>query len=296
MEYRALLDRREIARTAGALVGALVYAMGVNLFIVPAGFYSSGLMGLCQVLRTLLVDYLGLNFGRYDVAGVIYYLINIPLFFLAWKAMGRLFFAKTMLCIAATTLFLSALPIPQAPLVEGDRLTAGLIGGLLSGCGVGMTLLNGASTGGVDIIGLYLVKTGRSGGVGRVSLALNLVLYGVCFLLFDAAITLYSIIVAAVDSFTIDKIHSQNINTQVLIISQKDTRPLEEDILSRLGRGVTKWTARGAYTNQERTVLYIILSKYEVAQLRNMVQEFDPQAFVILSEGVRVTGNFDKKL
>jgi uncharacterized membrane-anchored protein YitT (DUF2179 family) len=296
VEKRIRLDKREVYRTGGALLGALLYALGINLFIVPTGIYSSGLMGVCQVIRTVLVEYAGLNFGGFDFAGLIYYLINIPLFFLAWKTMGRLFFFKTMLCIAAMTLFLTLIPIPAEPFVSGDRLTSCLIGGIVSGSGVGVTLMMGGSTGGVDIIGLYLIKKSRGRGVGRVSLTINAVLYAVCFLLFDAATALYSIIVAVVDSFTIDKIHSQNINVEVKIISKKDLRPFEEEVMRELGRGITKWISRGAYTNQEQTVLYIILSKYEVTQLMAMAQRYDPQAFIIISEDVRVSGNFDKKL
>jgi len=296
VEKRIRLDNREIYRTCGALLGALLYALGINLFIVPIGIYSSGLMGVCQVIRTVLVEYVGLNLGGFDFAGLIYYIINVPLFFLAWKTMGRLFFFKTMLCIAAMTLFLSLIPIPAVPFVGGDRLTSCLIGGIVSGSGVGVTLMMGASTGGVDIIGLYLIKKSRGRGVGRVSLTINAVLYAVCFLLFDAATALYSIIVAVVDSFTIDKIHSQNINVEVKVVSKKDMRPFEEEVMHELGRGITKWASRGAYTNQEQTVLYIILSKYEVPQLMAMAQRHDPQAFIIISEDVRVAGNFDKKL
>jgi uncharacterized membrane-anchored protein YitT (DUF2179 family) len=296
LEQGKRLDKREIYRTGGALFGTLLYALGINLFIVPIAIYSSGLMGICQLIRTILVEYAGLRLGSFDVAGLIYYAINVPMFFLAWKTMGRLFFIKTMLCIAAMTLFLTLIPIPKEPFMEGDRLTSCLIGGIVSGCGVGITLIMGASSGGVDILGLYLVKKRRSGGVGRVSLFINAVLYAVCFLLFDAATALYSIIVAVVDSFTIDKIHSQNINVEVKIISNKDLRPFEEEFMQQLGRGITKWASRGAYTNQEQTVLYIILSKYEVAQLKHAVLRYDPQAFIIISEGVQVTGNFMKKL
>ncbi|MDE6675335.1 MAG: YitT family protein, partial [Acetatifactor sp.] len=76
----AIKDRRMLAyegkRTLLAALGALIYAAGTNLFIVPSGLYSSGIMGLCQVLRTMMVEYLHLNFGKVDIAGMIYYVIN----------------------------------------------------------------------------------------------------------------------------------------------------------------------------------------------------------------------------
>ena len=83
LEQGKRLDKREIYRTGGALFGTLLYALGINLFIVPIAIYSSGLMGICQLIRTILVEYAGLRLGSFDVAGHIYYAINVPMFF--WR-------------------------------------------------------------------------------------------------------------------------------------------------------------------------------------------------------------------
>ena len=96
-------DKRLLAyegrRTLLAVAGAAIYALGTNLFIVPSGLYSSGIMGLCQVVRTLLVDYMGLPMGNVDIAGIIYYIINIPIFVIGYRKMGKKFLFKTLVCV-----------------------------------------------------------------------------------------------------------------------------------------------------------------------------------------------------
>lgn len=291
-----LSAKREFGRTLGAVLGTLVFAAGINLFIVPAGIYSDGIMGVCQVIRTVLIRYLGLCFGDVDIAGIIYYLVNIPLFFMAYRTMGRLFFIKTMICTVTMTAFLTLIPIPSEVPVKNDILTTALLGGIISGVGSGLTLMTGASTGGIDIIGLAYIKKRKSAGVGQVTMAVNFVLYLACLLLFDVTTAIYSIIVAAAASITIDRLHAQNINVEATIISKVDTTQFQTEFMAALGRGMTKWRITGAYSNQDSEILYVILSKYEVAQLRQMVRKYDPEAFVVIHEGVTVYGNYDKKL
>ena len=93
-----------------------------------------------------------------------------------------------------------------------------------------------------------------------------------------------------------DKMHTQNINVEVTVITKADTVELEREVFGELGRGITKWVAQGAYTGEESHILYIMLSKYEVNRLKSMIHESDPQAFIVVNEGVNVDGNFLKKL
>ena len=122
-----------------AVVGAFIYSLGVNLFLVPLGIFTGGLMGACQLLRSLILLILGNQTMTFDFAGLIFYAINIPIFILAWRTMGRLFFRNTLICASAYTLFVSIVPIPAAPLVE-DVLTGCLLGGVISGVGTGLAL------------------------------------------------------------------------------------------------------------------------------------------------------------
>ena len=159
----------------GCIVGALLYAVGVNFFVVPAGLYTGGVMGLCQVIRTLLARYLDLHFQSIDIAGVIYYMINIPIFIIAFARIGRRFFAKTLVTVTALSLSLAV--IPPVTIVK-DTMASCVVGGIISGAGVGIALRMGASSGGMDVVGVLLTKWRQDFSVGRVNLLMNLVLYG----------------------------------------------------------------------------------------------------------------------
>jgi len=290
-------DKRKVfdegLRFLGSLLGTFLYAVGVNLFVVPANLYTSGLLGICQVLRTLMVEYLHLPFGSFDIAGIIYYVINVPILIFAMTKIGRKFLFKTMSTITSMTIFLAIIPI--MPVVE-DTMTACVVGGILTGLGVGLTLRMSASLGGIDVIGLLIIRQKKDFSVGRMNFLLNLFLYGVCLILFNVEIVIYSLIYAAAYSVAMDKVHIQNINVEVNIITKVDTHILEREVFEELGRGITKWASLGAYTNEGSHVLYILLSKYEVVHLKNIVHKHDPNAFIVTKEGVSVDGNYLKKL
>ena len=280
-------------RTLACVLAALMYAIGVNLFVVPAQLYSGGLMGFCQVIRTILAEYFHLNFGSFDIAGIIYYIINVPIFIVAFTKMGRKFFAKTLVTVTAMTLFLSVVPIVK---VVEDTVAACVVGGIISGAGIGIVLRMASPGGGLDVVGVLLTKWRKDFSVGKVYLLMNLTLYGICLFLSDVEIVVYSVIFAAAHSMAIDKVHIQNINVEAHIITKSSTVDLEKAIMEEIGRGITKWTTLGAYTYEQSHMLYITLSKYEVSRLKAVIHKYDPNAFVVINEGVSIDGNFLKKL
>lgn len=198
-----------------------------------------------------------------------------------------------MYSVLTQTAFFSLIAIPSVPILS-DRLTACIIGGLLAGAGVGLTLRAGGSGGGNDIIGLYMAKKYESFSVGRMTLIINGIIYLICAMLFELPTALYSIIYSAVCALVTDHVHLQNINMNVQIFT-KDPE-LYHVILQKLGRGVTYWKAVGGYTETDTYVIITIISKYEIAPLRQMLLEKDPHAFVIMSEGPEIFGNFEKRL
>lgn len=280
-------------KALACIAGAFLYAAGINLFIVPATLYTGGVMGICQVIRTLLAKFLHLQFNAFDIAGVIYYLINIPIFIVAFTKIGRKFLTKTVISVTAMTLFLSLVPV--IPVVE-DVMAACVVGGIISGAGSGIMLRMGSSGGGMDIVGVLLTRWKQDFSVGKVGLLVNLALYGTCAFLFDLDIVVYSVIYAAVYSVAMDKVHTQNINVEVHVITKADTTALEKEVFQELGRGVTKWSTLGAYTYDRSHILYILLSKYEVGRLKTIVHKYDPKAFIVVNEGVSVIGHYLKKL
>ena len=287
--------RFEAGRSIVAVFGALLYSAGINLFVVPLGLYTGGLMGICQLMRTLITTTLGISFGKVDIAGIIYYAMNVPLFILARQRMGRIYFAKTLLCVTATTIFLVIIPIPPQVLID-DVLAACVIAGIICGAGIGLVLRMGATDGGMDIVGILLIRLRKDFSVGKINLLINFILYGICLFLFNVQTVIYSLIYASVSATTIDRVHSQNINVEVHIITRADCAALEKRVFEELGRGITKWTTVGAYTGTESEILYVLVSKYEVNHLRRIVNAYDPDAFIVTTEGVGVSGNFNKHL
>lgn len=288
------LNRREAGRWAGALFGALLFSASINLLLVPMNFYNGGVVGIGQILRTVLVRYAGLSLP-FDVAGILVYVINIPLFILAYKQVGRRFLLRTLACLTAQTVFMTLIPIPAAPIIS-DPLTVGLIGGFASGYGVGLMLKNGGSGGGLDIMGVYMALKKPNYSVGRLAIMVNCFVYGVCLLLFDVQTVVYSLIFTIVQSIAMDRMHLQNINVEALIFTKRADDALPQAIMTQLQRGVTEWEGRGAYTGQTSRILYVVVSKYEVPTLKHIVHEVDEKAFVAIKEGVDVSRNFVKRL
>lgn len=282
----------ELRRFALAMGATVLYAAGMNLFVVPVGVYSGGLMGICQVIRTLLVEQLGLNVNI-DIASVIYFLMNIPLMLFAWRDVSHMFFVKTLVSVGVMTLSLALIPVYAV--LPDDVLASALVGGLVCGAMMGIVLRCGGSGGGFDIVGVLMILRRKEMGVGKLTLLVNAVLFATCFYIFGIAVVIYSMLFTFVYSFALDKMHSQNINVEAKIITKK-SREIESEIFRQMGRGVTEWTSIGAYTGQESHVLYVLMSKYEIAQLRTIAKSIDPTAFIVISSDVRVYGNFLKKM
>ncbi|MBE7005471.1 MAG: YitT family protein [Ruminococcaceae bacterium] len=282
------------SRLALALVGTFINAFGINFFVVPMGLYSSGVTGVCQLIRTLLSHVIALP-ENVDFAGILYFVFCAPILALAWRSLGKGFAVRTLACTIASSLFLSLLRAPATPILQ-ERLASCLVGGILGGFGLGLTLTCGSSTGGLDVLGLYLSKRGSRITVGRFSIGFNAVLYALCALLFDLPTALYSIIYNVFCALFIDRAHQQNIRVQVLVFTHNIDPALPKEIMSALNRGVTYWEGKGAYTGADLRVLCVCISKFEEDELRAVVRRFDPQAFFVVQEGVRIDGNFLRKL
>lgn len=293
MMYTSLHNRW--LRLLAAVVGEAVSAMALNLFIVPLGLYSGGLMGLCQLIRTLLQTRLGLTFGGTDIAGILYFLVNIPILLLGYKTLGKGMTFKTAVCMISYSFFYSIIPIPQTPIVE-DYLTSVLLGGIIGGVASGIVLTCGGSGGGLDIIGLCLSKRGSQFTVGKFSLTFNAFLYAAFLLLFVPEVVIYSVIYNFFTAMVLDRMHQQNVNVQAMIFTKEDEKKLGRFIIEKLGRSVTCWEGTGAYSGKRRHVLVVCVSKFEIEELLHAVHEMDPQAFTTVQERVRVYGNFIRKL
>ena len=277
------------------ILGSALYALGINIFLQPLHLYSGGMMGFAQLIYYGLND-LGFSFKGVDITGIIYYFLNIPALMIAIKRMRKRFIIKTIISVSSVTLLLLIIPKPAAPILESIIGNA-MVAGLICGAGVGLTLLMGGCDGGVDLIGILLINKNGNTSVGRVSIIVNAILYGSMMFLFDIPTVIYSLIYSVFSSLATDKIHAQNISTQVTVLTKlEDTRAMEIEVMSRLNRGMTEVDANGIFTGEPVKMFIIFINKYESGRLHGIIKEHDPNAFIVENEGVRIEGNFLRKL
>lgn len=284
--------KKRVMKNISLIVGgSLLYALGMNLFLTPLHLFSGGGVGLAQLLTLFLESFIRVQ--NLNMYGIVYMMINVPLLFLAYFRIGRNFFFKTLIGSGAISLFITIIPTLSVPVVT-DYLTSVLIGGIISGAGVGLILIAGGSGGGIDVVAVWATKKWKEASVGKISLYFNVVLYAIMLFLFDIPTVIYSLIYTVIFTLVLDKTHYQNINVRMMIFTKKDG--IDKDINEKTGRGVTEWNGYGSYTREPVHILVSCVNKYEVNEMMDIIQSIDPQAFVIADENVMVNGNFEKRL
>ena len=247
------------------LAGNVIFAFGVNVIITPMNLYNGGFTGMAQLLRLLFVNVFHMpEIPGVDIVGILYFLLNLPLLIISYKVVNKEF------CITS------------------------VISGVVAGTGAGMVLRAGSSQGGQDIIGVIVSVLNPNYSVGKISIMINIGIYIICLFLFNIEIVAYSLIYTTILAMSLDRVHIQNINMQVMIFTKKPG--VEDVIMSELRRGVTNWNGTGAYTKEDSNVIVTIIAKYEITKLLMIVKEADPDAFVIVNEGAQIYGNFEKRL
>lgn len=270
------------------ILGSILYALSVNLFITPLKLYAGGIVGLAQLIKTL-----GFSSLHFDLAGMINLALNIPLFIMAYKAMNKRMFFLTLLSVGIQTLVFSFVPIPARPLLD-DKLAGIIIAGLLGGAGCGIVLTSGGSAGGLDLLGVYLTEHFAHFSVGIMNLGFNAVLYTICAILFNIGTAIYSIIFVATFALAIDRMHYQNVEIELMIFTHHPE--IADVIMHNYTRGVTTWDGKGAYTNKATHVLVTVVAKDEVKDIKKEIHAIDPKAFIIAHESIQVTGGYIKHL
>lgn len=273
--------------------GSLVYSIGFNMFILPCNLYNGGFLGIAQLLGYFMRNVLGLSFVTDNYIGIIYFLLNIPLMLLAIRKFGKDFLVKSAVCITSYSVLLSLVPVAEYNYLP-DTITACLAGGILCGLGCGMTLMSKGSGGGEGILGLLLMHRYHNMSVGKVFNIINIFVFGSCILLYDVAAAVYSIFFAVITSVVLDKAYLPSITVTMIVITKIDL--VEEVIFAAVHRGVTKIKGIGAYSGEDTNVLLTVVSKVESMKLRHLLEECDPNIFIIEYENVSVIGNFEKRL
>lgn len=274
------------------LLGSLLFAVSLNVFLIPVHVYSAGFMGIAQLLRDFVSVCSGIQFP-FDIAGSINFLLNILIFVFAFRYVSRRFAIMTLLTIAVQSLMLSLLPIQQELLLQ-DPLVSILFGSVLCAIATVITFNGKGSGGGIDVIGIYLSQHNK-GSVGRIYMLVNTSVYLICLVFYDFETAVYSMISSTLLSFAVDRIHKRNIEVEIMVFTENSTE-LRKELLASSERGITCWSGYGAYTESKKDVLLSVVTRDQMQTFVRRVQTIDPKAFVIVSSQIQVYGNFQKQI
>ncbi|MRX52704.1 DUF2179 domain-containing protein [Bacillus idriensis] len=276
----------EVKKAVVVIFGALLNAVGLNLFMIPADVYASGFTGIAQLLSSVIKEYSPL----YISTGVLLLLLNIPVAILGWQKVGKSFTLYSVLSVAATTLFLSIVPL--YPLSE-DILLNAVFGGVIVAIGVGITLKYGASTGGLDIVAMILSRM-KDKPVGTYFFILNGIIIFTAGLLYGWEKALYTLVTLYASTRVIDAIHTRHEKLTAMIITKK-ADDLKKAIHAKMVRGITMVPAKGAFTNEQKDMLMIVITRYELYDLEKIIKEVDPKAFTNIIQTTGIFGFFRKE-
>lgn len=268
--------------TAGSLLGALA----MNLFLIPANIYSSGFTGIAQLLSKVLSDFTPIHVSL----GFLLLLLNIPVAILGWKKVGKSFTVYSFISVALSSLFLTLIPIEQ---VSGDILLNAVFGGVIQAVGVGITLKWGASTGGVDIIAMVLSRM-KDKPIGPYMLVLNGLIILTAGFLYGWEKALYTLVALYTSTRVIDAIHTRHAKLTAMIITKKADE-MKKAIQEKLVRGITILPAKGAFSNEAREMLMVVITRYELFDLERILKEVDPNAFTNIIQTTNIYGFFRKE-
>ena len=265
------------------LFGALLNALALNLFLIPANVYASGFTGIAQLLAGILTEYTPLSVST----GILLLLLNIPVTILGWLKVGKSFTFYSFISVLSTTVFLGFIPIVH---LSPDILLNAVFGGVISAVGVGLTLKWGASTGGMDIIAMILSRL-KDKPVGTYFFLMNSVIIITAGQLYGWEKALYTLVTLYVSTRVIDAIHTRHEKLTAMIVT-KNPAELKAAIHSKLVRGITTLPAKGGFTNEEKEMLFIVITRYELYDLEHIIKEVDPTAFTNIVETAGIFGFF----
>ncbi|MDA8344318.1 MAG: YitT family protein [Thermaerobacter sp.] len=274
--------KRHLRDVFGTALGTLITACGLSFFLVPNRMNDGGLTGLAVLLHYLL----------HWPIGALVFVLNVPLLAAVSYLIGLPFVFRTLLGVTFLSVWLAILPEHA---VTHDLLLAALYGGVLSGTGLGVVFRVGGSTGGTDLVARLLRHfTNTSMGAGL--LGTDAVIIASTALFFGLRLGMYSAVALFVGTRVVDLIQEGiDFRREALVISEQG-EAIAKEVLQRMGRGVTLLSGRGAYTDTERPVLLIVISRSEVQDLKDIVYRMDRDAFLIITTAHEVLGEGFKEL
>lgn len=269
------------------LAGGALYALSVNMFTAPNGILPGGFTGIGTIF----------NYLFHTPIGTVVFLLNIPLFLISFRKFGLPFILKTILATFLMSVLID-LTAPFLPVYSGDKLLSSLFGGILSGAGLGLIFLRGATTGGTDILSKLLRLRFTQLSMGRVILFLDLLVIAVSFAVYRSLENvLYALVVIYVSAQTIDLVQTGLSHDKLLFIVTDKGEHAVREIVETLDRGVSVLDVRGGYTGTQRKMLFCAVRASDVARFTKIIRETDEHAFIVISEISDIFGEgFKRKM
>lgn len=263
-------------------LGILLDAIALELFLVPNSVLDGGLTGI-----SLMIQY---KTGW--PLGLIVSVFNLPFIFLGWKQVGKRFAVAYTYALAVFTLFTQMFH-HVAPVTENELLSV-VFGGFLLGAGVGLVLRGGACIDGTELVALMISRKSNV-STGTVILIFNLIIFTVASLLFGVDRALLSLLTYYIASRIIDKVEEGLDTAKQVIVITDDAEPIADAIYKRLGRTVTISSARGLVSGK-KDMLYVVITRLELPELREIVEESDESAFITISDVNEIIGKHVQKV
>ena len=206
---------------------------------------------------------------------------------MGWYKVGKGFTIYSIISVIFATIFLELLPVIS---VSDDIILNAVVGGVIGGVGVGLSLKLGASTGGMDIVAMVLSRL-QDKPIGTYFLLLNGVIIVLAGLLYEPENALYTMLALYVTTAVIDMIHTRHEKVTAMIITHKADE-LQKAIHQKMVRGITILPATGAYSREDKNMLYLVITRYELYDLETIINEVDPNAFTNIVQTVGIFGFF----
>ncbi|KQL54446.1 hypothetical protein AN964_13710 [Heyndrickxia shackletonii] len=282
-QHRRLKKRKILQRGIAILLGGIIAAIGLEIFLVPNSVIDGGITGISIMLAHLT----GIPLG------VFIFILNLPFIFIGRKQIGKTFAFSTLFGIAALSFF-TALFTP-VPAFTQDILLATIFGGIVIGIGVGIVIRFGGAMDGTEILAILINKKFPF-SVGEIIMFINVFILAIAGFVFNWNRAMYSIIAYIIATKTIDVVVQGLDQSKSVWIISDNYKEIGDAILARLGRGVTYLKGEGAFTEDEKQVIFCIINRLEEAKLKTIVEELDDKAFLAFGDIAEVRGgNFKKK-
>lgn len=265
------------------LLAGTINAFGVTVFLAPVKLYDSGISGTSILLSQVTPDYLSLSFFLL--------IINVPLFLFGLKKQGVIFTVYSIFTVAVYScvawLITDILPIDVSmvsPLAGDDLLLCALFGGIISGVGSGLTIRYGGAIDGIEVMAVIFAKK-LNLTVGTFVMIYNVILYIICGVALQSWILpLYSIVAYAAGLKTVDFIvEGFDRSKEVMIVTEKPEE-ISQTLTEVFECGTTIIAAKGGFSNSDKSIIYFVVNRFQIAKMRSLIHEIDPKAFVTISE------------